>query len=63
MEITVFEMENRVTIMALTKPPSQIEPVFLKKSRAEMAASGRMKRKFHSRIPASAEGIGGFVGG
>ena len=54
-EATVFEIENKVTIRALIKPPNQIDPVFLNKSLAKTVAGGRINRKFQTNKPASAE--------
>jgi hypothetical protein len=51
----VFEIENKVTIKLLTKPPTQIDPVFLKNNLANTVASGRINRKFQTNKPASAE--------
>ena len=48
-------MLNKVTINALTKPPSQIDPVFRKRSLANTVAIGSINRKFQTNKPASAE--------
>jgi hypothetical protein len=58
----VFEIANKVIIKLFTKPPSHIEPVFLKKILADIAASGNINNRFHNNTPASADVILGGNG-